>query len=74
MSKPLRELGIDIDIPSLIYAGERSHVIDYLRAKTWDVVDTSRSDLFIANGLEVPSPDNDDPLGEIIYVSATLGS
>jgi len=74
MSAPLRELGIDIDMPSLIYAGERSHVIDYLRAKAWDVVDTSRTDLFIANGLEVPSPDNDDPLGEIIYVSATLGS
>jgi methyltransferase (TIGR00027 family) len=74
MSAPLRELGIDIDMPSLIYAGERSHVIDYLRAKAWDVVDTPRADLFIENGLEVPSPDNDDPLGEIIYVSATLGS
>ena len=33
MSAPLREHGIDIDMPSLIYAGERSHVIDYLRAK-----------------------------------------
>jgi methyltransferase (TIGR00027 family) len=74
MSAPLRELGIDIDMPSLIYAGERSHVIDYLRAKAWDVAGTPRADLFIENGLEAPAPENDDPLGEIIYVSGTLGS
>jgi len=34
----LRELGLDLDMPSLIYAGERSHVIDYLHGKAWDVV------------------------------------
>jgi methyltransferase (TIGR00027 family) len=74
MSAPLREQGVDIDMPSLIYAGERSHVIDYLRAKAWDVTGTPRADLFIGNGLEVPAPENDDPLGEIIYVSGTLRS
>ncbi len=26
MSAQLRELGLDIDMPSLVYAGERSHV------------------------------------------------
>ena len=61
-------------MPSLVYAGERSHVIDYLRGKAWDVTGTSRTDLFVSNGLRLPSPDNDDPLGEIIYVSGTLGS
>jgi methyltransferase (TIGR00027 family) len=29
----LREHGLDLDMPSLVYAGERSHVIDYLRGK-----------------------------------------
>jgi methyltransferase (TIGR00027 family) len=70
----LREHGLDIDMPSLVYAGERSHVIDYLRGKGWNVAGTSRADLFVNHGLTVPTPDNDDPLGEIIYVSGPLGS
>jgi methyltransferase (TIGR00027 family) len=70
----LREHGLDIDMPSLVYAGERSHVIDYLRGTAWDVAGTPRADLFASNGLEIPGPDNDDPLGEIIYVSGTLRS
>ncbi|MCV7402044.1 class I SAM-dependent methyltransferase [Mycobacterium fragae] len=74
LSAPLRELGVDIDMPSLVYAGERSHVIEYLRAKGWDVVGVPRADLFTRNGLEVPAPDDDDPLGEIIFVSGTFGS
>lgn len=74
LSAPLRELGVDIDMPSLVYAGERSHVIDYLSAKGWDVVGVPRADLFTRNGLEVPAPDDDDPLGEILFVSGTFGS
>jgi methyltransferase (TIGR00027 family) len=72
MSAPLREQGVDIDMPSLIYTGQRNHVVDYLRAKSWDVTDTTRADLFLSNGRAVPAPENDDPLGEIIYVSGTL--
>jgi O-methyltransferase involved in polyketide biosynthesis len=72
MSAPLREQGVDIDMPSLIYTGQRSHVAEYLRSKSWDVTDTSRADLFVNNGRVVPGPENDDPLGEIIYISGTL--
>jgi methyltransferase (TIGR00027 family) len=71
---PLREQGVDIDMPSLVYAGERSHVIDYLRTNAWDVVDTPRTELFNRDGLEIPAPEDDEPLGEIIYVSGTLAS
>ncbi|MGH3540871.1 MAG: class I SAM-dependent methyltransferase [Mycobacterium sp.] len=74
LSAPLREQGIDIDMSSLVYAGERSHVIEYLRAKGWNVVGVPRAELFIRNGLDVPAPEEDDPLGEIIFVSGTLGS
>jgi methyltransferase (TIGR00027 family) len=74
MSAAFREHGVDIDMPSLVYAGERSHVIDYLRGKGWNVAGTSRADLFVSHGLTIPTPDNDDPLGEIIYVSGPLGS
>jgi methyltransferase (TIGR00027 family) len=63
---------IDIDMPSLVYTGERSHVIEYLRSKGWDAAGTPRAELFYRDGLELPSPDDDEPLGEIIYVSGTL--
>jgi methyltransferase (TIGR00027 family) len=66
-----RENGVDIDMPSLIYAGQRSHVAEYLRGRSWDVTDTTRSDLFVRHGRTVPTPENDDPLGEIIYISGT---
>jgi methyltransferase (TIGR00027 family) len=74
MSALFREQGVDIDMPSLVYTGERSHVVEYLRAKKWDVTDTPRADLFLRHGLELPAPEDDDPLGEIIYVSGTLGN
>src|SRR5246500_1562116 len=48
-----REHGLDIDMPSLVYAGERSHVIDYLRDKGWNVTGTARADLFTSNGLKI---------------------
>jgi methyltransferase (TIGR00027 family) len=74
MSARFREQGVDIDMPSLVYAGERSHVIDYLRAKAWDIVATPRAELFNRNGFELPAPEDDEPLGGIIYVSGTLAS
>ena len=63
MSAPLREQGIDIDMPSLIYAGQRSHVIEYLRGKSWDVTGTTRADLFVTNGLEIPGAGERRPAG-----------
>jgi methyltransferase (TIGR00027 family) len=65
---------IDIDMPSLVYTGERSHVIEYLRAKGWAAVGTPRAELYNHEGFELPAPEDDDPLGEIIYVSGTLAS
>jgi len=72
ISASMREQGVDIDMPSLIYTGQRNHVVDYLRGKSWDVTDTTRAELFLRNGRPLPTPENDDPLGEIIYVSGTL--
>ena len=68
----LRDHDIDVDMPSLVYAGQRNHVADYLRAKGWDVEGVTRAELFERNGIEVPAPENDDPLGEIIFISGAL--
>jgi len=72
MSGPFREHGVDIDMASLVYAGERNHVVDYLRSKGWDVEGVTRTELFERNGFEVPAPENDDPLGEIIFIGGRL--
>jgi methyltransferase (TIGR00027 family) len=72
MSGSFREHGFDIDMASLVYAGERNHVVDYLGAKGWDVEGVTRTELFRRNGIEVLAPEHDDPLGEIIFISGRL--
>ncbi len=72
MSAPLREQGIDIDMASLVYAGERNHVLKYLSENGWGVSGVSREELFRLNDIEVPLLEDDDPLGEIIFVKGTL--
>jgi methyltransferase (TIGR00027 family) len=72
MSQPLRDHGFDIDMGALVYAGDRSHVLEYLTEKGWRVTGVPRDELFARNGLPAPNLEDDDPLGEIIYVSATL--
>jgi methyltransferase (TIGR00027 family) len=72
MSGSFREHGVDIDMASLVYAGERNHVVDYLRSKRWDVEGTTRTELFSRQGIEAPAPEDDDPLGEIIFISGGL--
>jgi methyltransferase (TIGR00027 family) len=72
MSGSFREHGVDIDMASLVYAGQRNHVVDYLGTKSWNVEGVTRTELFGQNGLDVPPPENDDPLGEIIFISGRL--
>ncbi len=72
MSGVFREHGVDIDMASLVYTGERNHVVDYLRSKGWDVDGITRTELFQRNDIEVPDPEHDDPLGEIIFISGRL--
>ena len=72
MSGAFRDHGVDIDMASLVYAGERNHVVDYLRTSGWDVEGVTRTELFKRHDIDVPAPENDDPLGEIIFISGGL--
>ena len=72
MSGSLRDHGVDVDMASLVYAGERNHVVDYLRSKGWAVEGVTRTELFQRNDIEVRAPEDDDPLGEIIFISGGL--
>ncbi len=72
---PLRQHGLDIDMPSLVYAGDRTPVMDYLRGLGWRAIGTARAELFRRAGLAEPADlETDGPLGEIVYVSAQLAA
>ncbi|MGW4098929.1 class I SAM-dependent methyltransferase [Mycobacterium sp. NPDC004974] len=66
------QIGLNMDMPSLIYHGERHSAADYLTAKGWKMTGVGRSELFGRHGLAVPDRDLNDPMGEIVYISGTL--
>ncbi|GLE51370.1 class I SAM-dependent methyltransferase [Mycobacterium montefiorense] len=72
MSGSFKDHGVDIDMASLVYAGQRNHVVDYLHTKSWTVEGITRTELFKQHHIDVPPPENDDPLGEIIFISGRL--
>jgi methyltransferase (TIGR00027 family) len=64
--------GLDLDMAALVYTGQRHSAMDYLGERGWQVTAVPTSELFSRNGLRAPEPNEQDPLGEIVYVSATL--
>jgi methyltransferase (TIGR00027 family) len=67
----MREFGLDLDMPSLVYDGDRKHAMEYLTSLGWQMTGLPRADLFAAHGVPMVEHDN-DPLGEIVYVSGLL--
>jgi len=72
MASTFRDHGLDMDMASLVYTGQRNHVVDYLKGIGWDAEGVTRAELFQRNGIEVPPVEDDDPLGEIIFISGSL--
>ncbi|CAM5741476.1 class I SAM-dependent methyltransferase [Mycolicibacterium aubagnense] len=66
------QLGLNMDMPSLVYHGERHSAADYLAAKGWRMAGIGRADLHSRHGLTATVID-DDPMREIVYISGTLG-
>jgi len=52
MTSKWGEQGFDVDLRTLWYTGERSHVVEYLAGRGWDVSARTRADLFAAAGLD----------------------
>lgn len=71
MAANLRERGLDLDMPSLIYPGPRHNVVDYLCEAGWQVSSVPGDELLARHGMQPPDRGDYDPLGEIVYVSAT---
>lgn len=71
MAANMRERGLDINMPDLVYPGPRNSAVDYLDEKGWLVSGVPRDELFRRNNLTPPDRGDHDALGEIVYVSAT---
>lgn len=71
LASKLREQGLELDMPALIYPGPRSNVMDHLSTGGWRVVGEPGDELLTRNGLPLPAGTDYDPLGEIIYVRAS---
>ncbi len=68
-----QQLGLNMDMPSLAYHGERHSAADYLAAKGWQMTGIGRADLYARYGLTAADLGDVDPMREIIYISGTLG-
>jgi methyltransferase (TIGR00027 family) len=73
MSERMKQLGPDIEMADLVYHGERSHVVDYLAKRGWDVSVLTMPDAYAANGFELPDDEMAAMFADLSYVSAILG-
>ena len=71
VSEHWREQGFDLDFSELVYLGERNEAGDYLNGHGWLVRSTSVNDLLSASGRA--TFDDDEPMGKLTYLDATLG-
>lgn len=67
----MKALGLDLDMSSLVYPGERDSAADYLGARGWEMTGEPRAELFARYGLPLPEFVVDNPMAEIIYISGT---
>jgi methyltransferase (TIGR00027 family) len=72
ISERWRAHGFDLDMVGLIYFGDRNEAAPYLSDRGWALNGISIRDLFSANGLP-PLEDDDMRMGDVLYVSGTLG-
>jgi methyltransferase (TIGR00027 family) len=70
ISERLKKYGSDIEMSDLIYHGERSHVIDYLKGHGWDVTAQTMREAYAANGFEFPDDEAIGFFADLSYVSA----
>ena len=65
-----REMGLDLDMADLFYAGERNAVVDYLEGLGWQVSSRSRPEMFAHYGREFPTGHLSAPLSNSLSVTA----
>ena len=67
-----QRLGFHDNLAGLVYVGERSHVIDYLRRLGWQVSGSGIEELFAANGFDHHDDEMTEMFAGFQYLTATL--
>jgi methyltransferase (TIGR00027 family) len=68
----MSELGFEIDFNDLVYHGQRSHIIDYLTQRGWQVSSQTVRELHGRNGFTYPEDDVAEAFADVTYSSAVL--
>jgi methyltransferase (TIGR00027 family) len=67
-----QRLGFHDNLAGLVYVGERSHVIDYLRRLGWQVSGSGIEELFAANGFDHHDDEMTEKFAGFQYLTATM--
>jgi methyltransferase (TIGR00027 family) len=68
----MKELGFDIDFNVLVYHFERSHIIEYLTQRGWQVSHRTVAQLHAANGFVYPDNEVATAFADNVYLNAVL--
>jgi len=69
----MSELGFDVvDFNELVYHFERSHIIEYLTQRGWQVSHRTAAQMHAANGFVYPDDEVAVVFGDVTYVNAVL--
>ena len=68
-----RRFGFSDDLAGLVYAGERSHAVEYLRGLGWEVTSIPVRDLFDTYGIERQVDETSEQFDDFQYLTAGLG-
>jgi methyltransferase (TIGR00027 family) len=66
----MSELGFDIDFNDLVYHFERSHIIEFLTQRGWQVSHRTVAELHTANGFVYPDDEVASALADMTYLCA----
>jgi methyltransferase (TIGR00027 family) len=69
----LSELGFDIDFNELAYHFERSHIIEYLTQRGWQVSHRTVAEMHAANGFVYANDDVAQAFADVTYLNAVRG-
>jgi methyltransferase (TIGR00027 family) len=65
-------LGFEVDFNDLVYHGQRSHLVDHLKQRGWEVSSQTVKELHAANGFDYPDDDVAEAFADVTYSSAVL--
>lgn len=68
----LSKLGFDLDYNDLVYHFERSHIIEYLTQRGWQVSHREVAALHAANGFVYPDNEVATAFADMVYLNAVL--